>query len=116
MHDYKKLEVWKLSMEFTKHVYELTEKLPHEEKFGLTSQIRRSAVSIPSNIAEGAGRNSKKEFSHFLSISLGSTFELETQLLLAKKLNFFLDINLDNYMNELDSIGKMIHSLRKSMS
>ena len=115
MHDYKKLDVWKLAMEFAKEIYEVTESLPADERFGLTSQIKRCAVSIPSNIAEGAGRNSKKEFAHFLSIALGSTFELETQLLLADKLRLIEDIGIENQLNNLEKIGKMIYSLQKSL-
>ncbi len=115
MHDYKKLDVWKLVMEFAKEIYEVTEILPADERFGLTSQIKRCAVSIPSNFAEGAGRNSKKEFAHFLSIALGSTFELETQLLLADKLRLIEDIGIENQLNNLEKIGKMIYSLQKSL-
>jgi four helix bundle protein len=81
---HKDLDVWKESMRLAKDVYALTTKFPKEEMYGLTSQIRRSAVSIPSNIAEGAGRNSNKEFIQFLYISLGSLAELETQILLSK--------------------------------
>ncbi len=81
---HKDLDVWKESMRLAKEVYVLTERFPKEEMYGLTSQMRRSAVSIPSNIAEGAGRNSNKEFVQFLYISLGSLAELETQILLSK--------------------------------
>jgi len=116
MHDYKKLDVWNLSMEMTASVYTLTESFPEREKFGLISQMRRSAVSIPSNIAEGAGRNSDKEFSNFLSIALGSAFELETQLLLSVKLNFVKEENTKKLISDLDSICKMLHALKKRLS
>ena len=82
---HKDLDVWQESMRLAKEVYVLTARFPKEEMYGLTSQIRRSAVSIPSNIAEGAGRNSNKEFVQFLYISLGSLAELETQILLSKE-------------------------------
>ena len=82
---HKDLDVWKESMRLAKEIYVLTERFPKEEMYGLTSQMRRSAVSIPSNIAEGAGRNSNKEFVQFLYISLGSLAELETQILLSKE-------------------------------
>jgi four helix bundle protein len=83
---HKDLNVWKESMTLAKEVYRLTKNFPKEETFGLVSQMRRAAVSIPSNIAEGAARNSNKEFIQFLHVSLGSLAELETQLLLSKEL------------------------------
>ena len=88
MKTHKDLDVWNEGIELVARVYEIVQKFPKEEKYGLVEQIKRSAVSIPSNIAEGAARNSKKEFLQFLSISLGSISELETQLLIADKLGF----------------------------
>lgn len=85
LHD---LQIWSRSISLVKKVYILTQDLPSEEKFGLISQIRRCAVSIPSNIAEGAGRNNVNEFVQFLGIAFGSTYELETQLILLYELNF----------------------------
>ena len=85
---HKDLDVWKKSIQFVKRVYEITLKFPDDEKYGLTNQMRRCAVSIPSNIAEGDGRNLKKEFKQFLYISLGSISELETQLIISSKLNY----------------------------
>jgi len=85
------LDVWKSGMEMAKKVYEITEKFPKKEIFGLTSQMRRCAVSIPSNIAEGAGRGSDADFSRFLIIARGSLCELETQYLLSKQLGFIPD-------------------------
>jgi four helix bundle protein len=84
---YKDLEVWKLSIELVKEIYRITEKFPPSESYGLTNQIRRAAVSIPSNIAEGQERNSAKEFRQFLAIALGSVAEIETQLIIAKEIN-----------------------------
>jgi len=80
---YKDLEVWKLAVSLVKEIYQATRKFPPSESFGLTNQIRRAAVSVPSNIAEGQGRNSGKEFRQFLSFGLGSLGELETQLIIA---------------------------------
>ena len=85
---HKDLDVWKKAMSLVKEVYEITACFPREEAYGLVSQIKRAAVSIPSNIAEGAARNSNKEFIQFLYVSLGSLAELETQLLLSKELGF----------------------------
>ncbi|HUH32527.1 MAG TPA: four helix bundle protein [Daejeonella sp.] len=86
MHNFKDLRVWQKSIDLTTEIYAMLSYFPAEEKFGLVSQMKRAAVSIPSNIAEGAGRNSNKEFKHFLSISLGSLFEIETQLIIANRL------------------------------
>ena len=85
---HKDLDVWKFSIRFVKDIYQLTSKFPSEEKFGLTAQIRRSAVSIPSNISEGSARNSNKDYVRFLYIALGSLSEIETQLIIAKELSF----------------------------
>ncbi|MEQ9300985.1 MAG: four helix bundle protein [Cyclobacteriaceae bacterium] len=112
MHDFRKLDVWNRSMNFTTSIYQLTGDFPDNEKFGLISQMRRSAVSIPSNIAEGAGRNSNKEFAQFLSISLGSAFELETQLILSQRLGF-IENNNNEILEELDEICKMLNSLKQ---
>ena len=86
--DHKNLEVWKRSLYLIKHVYKLVENLPDSERFGLTSQMKRAAISISSNIAEGAGRDSDKEFIQFLYYSIGSISELETQLIISQELGF----------------------------
>jgi len=112
---HKKLDAWKYSFEFVKDIYRVTETLPANEKFGLASQMRRAAVSIPSNIAEGAGRKSKKEFINFLSIALGSMSELDTLLLLAKELGFVESVSVEILLNKLDIIGKLIFGLMKSL-
>ena len=88
MHRFKDLEIWKKSRLFCSTVYEITSKFPESEKFGLTNQLRKASVSIPSNIAEGSSRNSNKDFSRFLQITLGSAYEIETQLLIAFDLSF----------------------------
>lgn len=105
---HKDLDVWNKAMELVEKLYRITSNFPKDELFGLTSQIRRSAISIPCNIAEGAARKSKKEFIKFLYVAMGSLAELETQLLLAKKLNF---INDDISLSDIESIRKMILGL-----
>jgi four helix bundle protein len=97
------LEIWKLSIGLVKETYIITRAFPDEERFVLTSQMRRAAISVPSNIAEGAGRNSKKEFSHFLKISLGSLAELETQFVISKELE---------YLNDFSEIKALIKRIR----
>ena len=106
------MDVWKKSIQFVKKIYEITSKFPDTEKYGLTNQMRRCAVSVPSNIAEGAGRNSKKEFKQFLYISLGSISELETQLIISTELNYQMDNSL---LDELNEIRKMLFGLIKSI-
>ena len=111
MHNFKELHVWQRAIELVKEVYKITSNFPSEEKFGITSQIRRCAVSIPSNIAEGAGRKTNKDFSNFLSISLGSQYELETQLIISSDLGFVSDGILTKTTNELNEIQKMTTTL-----
>ena len=110
---HRDLEVWKMSMALVETVYKLMNAMPDEEKYGLISQIKRSSISIPSNIAEGAARGSTKEFIRFLDIATGSLSELETQFLLCTRLRFlnFDDIPLD----EITSISKMIYKLKLSL-
>ncbi len=115
MHHLEELKVWKLAMEIAKDVYIITKDFLSEEKFGLTSQVRRAAVSIASNIAEGAGRYSDKEFAQFLSIASGSSFEVRTQLLLSEQLGFSSNENLIDVLNKLSELERMILGLRKSL-
>ena len=110
------LSVWQKSIDFVTSVYKITEDFPKSEIYGLTNQVRRAVVSIPSNIAEGAARTSKKEFSHFLSISLGSLSEVETQLIVSRNLNFTPDEQFMRLMSDLIEIRKMIIGLKKSLS
>jgi len=109
---HKDLDVWKEAMKLAKEVYSLTARFPKEEMYGLSSQIRRASVSIPSNIAEGAARGSSKDFSRFLYISLGSLAELETQLLLAVDLGFIDNNDLDE---SVQRIRRMLVGLIKSL-
>jgi four helix bundle protein len=113
MRNFRDLEVWQSSVLFVKRIYIITGSFPNEEKFGLVSQINRCAVSIPSNIAEGCSRSSQKDFSRFLQISLGSAFELETQIEIAKEIGF-VDVILHlEIISELNVIQKRIQSLKK---
>jgi four helix bundle protein len=115
MRPHERLEVWERAVDFVVRVYKITENFPREEKFGLTSQIRRAAVSIPANIAEGAARQSSKEFSYFLSNAQGSVSELATEILIARRLGY---VNEQTYRiedDELTSIGLMILGLARSV-
>lgn len=111
INSYKELIVWQKSFDLVKKIYKLTDNFPKSEIYGLTSQMRRAAISIPSNIAEGFVRKHTKEFSQFISIAFGSGAELETQLLLAKDLNFVSEGEFKNLDNLLSEIMKMLNSL-----
>lgn len=113
MKTHKDLDSWKFSVDLVTIIYQLTSTFPKEEVFGLTNQMRRAAVSIPSNIAEGAARHSKKEFIQFLYIALGSQQELDTQLLIAKNLKFILNEDFNKLENEIHTIGKLLNGLIK---
>lgn len=112
---HKDLDVWKYSLDLVVEVYQLLKKFPDDEKFGIISQMKRCAVSIPSNIAEGAARSSAKEFSHFLTISLGSLAELETQIIISERLDFISDDNSKILLKNLTTIRKMLLGLKKSL-
>lgn len=117
MKTHKDLDVWKKSIEFAQELYTVTGSFPKEEIFGLTNQLRRAAVSIPSNIAEGAARQTRKEFIQFLHIALGSSAEVETQLILAEKLKLTTaDLStLNKALNEIIlMLTGLIRSLRRS--
>jgi len=111
MRFHNNLDAWKRSVDFVTDVYRSTEKFPKDERFGLTSQLRRAAVSIAANIAEGAARRSDKEFLRFLSHAQGSASEVETELLIAFRLGFIEKPIYDGLCEELDRIGKMITGL-----
>jgi four helix bundle protein len=115
MHRYKELIVWRKSIEVVKQVYMLTEKFPQTEKFGLSLQIRRSAVSIPSNIAEGAGKRTNVDFKRFISIANGSCNELETQLFLSEELKYITPAEYSRINCEINEIQNMLFSLQKSL-
>nr|WP_246611511.1 four helix bundle protein [Arthrospiribacter ruber] len=111
VHNYKELNVWKRGIKLTTEIYKVSELFPSEERFGLTSQIRRSAVSVPSNIAEGAGRRTDGEFINFLGIAHGSICELETQLYVAYELGFIDDKRFNIVTSEVSDIQRMLYSL-----
>ena len=112
---HRKLNVWKKSMNFVKHVYQATETFPKSEIYGLSSQMRRSAVSIPSNLAEGAARKGKKEFSQYLNIAQGSISEIDKQIELSFILNFIEKDVYNDLMDELNTISKMLFGLSRSL-
>lgn len=115
MHKLKDLKLWQRSIDLSIEVYRLTGSFPADERYGLTSQIRRSAVSIPSNIAEGAGRNSNKEFRQFLGISNGSSYELQTQIIIAQRLELIDKKSSDNVLKELDELQKMTYAMQERL-
>ncbi len=112
----KELKIWQKAIDLAVEVYSSTAEFPSEEKYGLTSQIRRSAVSVPSNISEGAGRNSNKEFVQFLGISHGSSYELETQLIIAHRLKLLSDNTSTELLNKISDVQKMNYRLRESLN
>lgn len=112
---YKDLEVWQKGMALVKDIYKVTADFPGEEKFGLVNQVRRAAVSIPSNIAEGHARSTTGEFKRFTSIAMGSLAELETQLILSAELGYLNDNAITGLLDQLDIIGKMLRGLYKSL-
>lgn len=111
---YRDLVVWQKGLELTKAIYQLTTKLPENEKFGLVSQVRRAAVSIPSNIAEGRERGTRKDYAQFLRIALGSTAELDTQLLLIESV--YPEIDTTSALAEITHIRKMLYALIKKIN
>ena len=115
MHKLTDLKIWNKAMDVAELTYLLSAKFPSEEKFGITSQIRRSAVSVPSNIAEGAGRTTKGEFRNFLSIASGSSYELLTQLILSHRLNLVSQEEASPVISEIIEVQKMNYALIKSL-
>ncbi len=111
MRDFRQLRVWEASHKITLDIYEFTKNFPKEELFGLTSQMRRSAGSIPTNIAEGCGRDSNKDYSRFLQIAMGSAYELDYQLLLAKDLGYINTSKYEEINAKLDSVKRQLASL-----
>ena len=113
---YKDLLIWQKGIRIVLLVYHLVKSFPQEELYALSSQLKRASVSIPSNIAEGYGRNTNKSFSHFLDISRGSLFEIETQLIIAKELGFILDeILYEDILNHIEEESKMINAFSKTL-
>lgn len=116
MHNFEKLKIWQKAMDITVEVYKISELLPTNERFNLIHQIKKCAISIPSNIAEGSGRNHNKEFIQFLGIANGSTFELITQLILAKRLNLIDEKIIQPLINQLVEVSNMNFSFQKTLN
>lgn len=114
-HNFKNQKVWQKAVDLAVNVYELTKSFPSEERFGITSQMRRSSVSIPSNIAEGTARNSSKSFSNCLDISLGESFELETQGIIANRVGILSEEKFTTFSEELSEVQKMIIGLKNTI-
>lgn len=112
---YQELEVWKKSIDLAEKIYETSRQFPQDEKFALTSQIRRAAVSVASNIAEGAERGGTREFLQFLGIASGSLAEVETQLILAARLKMMTPGILESLLARADEIGRMLSGLKRSL-
>lgn len=116
MYNFEKLKMWQKAMDITVEVYKISALLPTDERFNLIHQIKKCAVSIPSNIAEGSGRNHNKEFIQFLGIANGSTFELITQLILAKRLNLIDEKIIQRIINQLVEVSNMNFSFQKTLN
>ena len=116
MRNFKELKIWQKGFDIAVECFKLTEHFPPEQKFAITSQINRSGVSIPSNIAEGSSRGSEKDYNRFLEISLGSCFELETQLLISRAVNYGDDAIRNKLMINIDEEEKMIMSFMNKLN
>lgn len=111
MRDFKKLDIWKKSLSFSILIYRITDAFPDKEKFGLISQLRRASVSIVSNIAEGSARKSETDFTRYLEMSLGSAFEIETQLIICREIGYISDDQYDSLVESILTIQKQINQL-----
>jgi len=116
MHNFQNLKIWQKAMDIAEKTYLISSEFPKEEKYGLTSQIRRSAISIPSNIAEGAGRNTDGEFRNFLGIASGSSNELFTQLVLSYRLNLISEEKIQSLIEDLIEVQKMNYTFIKKFT
>ena len=115
MNNFRELRVWQKSIDLVTDIYNALSSYPERERFNLVSQVQRSAVSISSNIAEGCGRHSNPAFKQFLSVSLGSAYELETQLIISNKLNFLKEDSFNSLQSKLVEIQKMIYGLMNTL-
>jgi len=113
---YQDLDIWKKSMLLTKHIYQITENFPSTERYRLTDQLCRAAISVPSNIAEGSSRKSTKEFIRYIHIAYGSLAEMETQLLLACELGYLKQPLIQQHCKEISELGKMMNGLLKTLT
>jgi four helix bundle protein len=115
MHQYKKLEIWQRAVDLAVKIYQVSDAFQKEERYGLVSQITRSAVSVSSNIAEGAGRNTSKDFDNFLGIALGSLFEVETQLIIASRLSYVESKFLEELQQKITVLTNKIIRFKQSL-
>jgi four helix bundle protein len=115
MHNFRELRIWKRSMDFVTRIYDVTAGFPNDERFGLVSQLRRSAISVPSNISEGAGRGTNRQFKRFLEISMGSANEVQTQIELAYRISYLKKETADSLLDEAVQIYKMILTFYNSL-
>jgi four helix bundle protein len=113
---FRDLIIWQRGIYLVKEVYKETMNFPREEMYGLTNQIRRAAISIPSNVSEGHIRQHRAEFRQFLNIALGSLAELETQIIISRELNYISNEKTENLIDQMNSLSKMIRSLRKKLT
>ena len=113
---YRDLKAWQKAMDLVELVYEATRSWPKDEVYGLTNQVRRAVVSVPSNIAEGQGRNSPKEFMHHLSIARGSLLEVETQVLIAQRLGYIQQETAEPILNSADEVSRLISGLYRYLA
>ncbi len=116
MHNFKELKVWQKGRKFVKDIYGLTKKFPKEELFVMTSQMRSASISIPSNIAEGAGRGSDKDFSRFIDIATGSTYELESLIYVGFDLEYYSEDVLNEYLDRIQEIQKMLFHFKNHIN
>lgn len=114
-HNFKNLNIWKLAIELADETYVLTDGFPKNEEFGLKSQLRRCSVSVASNIAEGSSRSSNKDFNRFLEISLGSLYELQTQIIISSNRSYFDLSKLENIENKITELQRMISGFQKTL-
>ena len=115
MHNYRELKVWQKAIEFCTDMYKATASFPNSELYGLTTQLKKATISIGSNIAEGAGRNTDKEFAQFLNYAYGSTSEVDTQLIIARNLEFLENEEFNVLQGKLNEIQKMLFSLKNQL-
>ncbi len=115
MHNYKEMKIWQKARKLVKEVYKISKKLPKEELYGLTSQIRRAVISVPANIAEGAGRGTDRDFCHFLDIARGSLFELDTLLILSSDLEYVSEEEINPVFESINEIIKMMVSFQSRL-
>jgi len=115
MHNFKELKIWQKARTLVKVVYDITARFPEKERIGLTSQLQRAVVSIPTNIAEGSGRNTNRDFARFLDIAISSSFEVETEIILSPDLGYISENELNETVSKIQEIQKMIFGYRKTI-